>query len=374
MPSERDWLRLVHARGLGAASVRALLERFPDIEAIAAAGVADLRAAGLKDDLAERLAAPDERAIERDLAWLEPPRRHLIGLDDPRYPALLGAIDNAPLALYVAGDPGALAGPQLAVVGSRNPTASGRETAAAFAHDLAGRGFGIVSGMATGIDAAAHRGALEAGGATVAVCGTGLDHVYPARHRDLAERIVRHGALVSEFSTDTRARAANFPRRNRIISGLAIGTLVVEAARRSGSLITAHLATEQGREVFAVPGSIHNPLARGCHRLIREGAKLVESSADILSELSALAALHDNESPPPEETRVAEAPQEDDDDYRRLLDALGHDPAPVDTLIERSGLTADAVSSMLLILELQGRVSTVPGGRYQRVAEGEIKR
>lgn len=369
MPSDSDWLRLIHAPGVGRATLRRLLEAFSDVASIGAASAAQLRGAGLDEPAIAALRCPDADAIATDLEWLDGPHRSLIGLGDPRYPELLAAIDDPPLALFVAGDADVLSLPQLAIVGSRNPTAAGKETATAFARHLAGCGLSIASGLASGIDGAAHRGALAASGATVAVCGTGLATVYPAHHRELAGEIARSGALISEFPCATPPRAANFPRRNRIISGLAVGTLVVEAARRSGSLITAHLALEQGREVFAVPGSIHNPLARGCHRLIREGAKLVESSDDILSELTALIRLHD---PGPVVEQSADpGPGESDPDYLALLNSLGHDPAPIDTLSVRTGLTADAVSSMLLILELQGKVQSVQGGRYVRTAEGE---
>ena len=266
--------------------------------------------------------------------------------------------------LFGHGDPGLLCSPQLAIVGSRNPSVSGRQTAGEFAAHLAAVGITISSGLASGIDGAAHLGALRADGFTLAVAATGLDRVYPADHRDLAHRIAEQGVLVSEFPPGTPPRRDHFPRRNRIIAGLALGTLVVEAAVRSGSLITARLAAEQGREVFAIPGSIHNPLARGCHRLIRQGAKLVETAQDVLEELAPLlgtrssaASLSDDEPP---QLRL----QTLDPEYRQLLASLGHDPLPADQLIERSGLTAEAVSSMLLLLELEGYVSSAPGGRY----------
>ncbi len=375
MPRHRNWLRLVHAQGVHTRSLRRLLDRYGDPDTLCGASAASLRAAGLDERAVAALLSPDEDALAADLRWLEGPDRHLIGLTDPRYPSLLAGIDDPPLALFVAGDPAVLALPQFAIVGSRNPTAGGAETAAAFARHLAECGLCIASGLASGIDGAAHRGALAAGGATVAVCGTGLGTVYPARHRELAGEIARGGALVSELPTRAPPRAGHFPRRNRIISGLSVGTLVVEAARRSGSLITAHLATEQGREVFAVPGSIHNPLARGCHLLIREGAKLVESADDILDELAALVGLQradqTRSGPAPDEEPGIAQPAELDEDYRALLDALGYDPTSVDTLVDRTGLTADAVSSMLLILELQGNVVSVPGGRYVLAVEGE---
>jgi len=268
----------------------------------------------------------------------------------------------------VRGDVQTLKLPQLAIVGSRNPSASGRETARELAKFLSRSGISIISGLAEGIDCAAHQGALEAEGpgVTIAVTGTGLDLVYPRGHRELAHRVAESGALVSEFPPGTKARPEHFPRRNRIISGLSLGTLVVEAALRSGSLITARLAAEQGREVFAIPGSIHNPLARGCHSLIRQGAKLVETASDVLEELGVLigssGARRDEAAPAP----ISDV--ELDADYRKLLSEMGFDPISVDHLVQRTGLTADAVSSMLLLLELEGLVSALDGGRYCRVA------
>ena len=266
--------------------------------------------------------------------------------------------------LFVRGDPAWLARPQLAMVGSRNPSAGGRRLAEDFAVSLSRAGLIVTSGLALGIDAASHLGALRGGGGTLAVAGTGPDRIYPARHRDLAQAIVERGAMVSEFAPGTPALPGNFPRRNRIISGLSLGVLVVEAACQSGSLITARLAAEQGREVFALPGSVHNPLARGCHHLIRQGAKLVEDIPDILEELGPLAAVSpcrsasgDTEGKP-DGTLPA--------DQQQLLTTLGFEPVSIDELVTRSGLTADRVSSMLMSMELQGCV-TSSGGRYCRV-------
>jgi DNA processing protein len=249
------------------------------------------------------------------------------------------------------------------MVGSRNPTPAGRTNARNFAAYFARVGLTITSGLAVGIDAASHEGALLGGGLTVAVCGTGLDQVYPTQHAGLAARIREHGALVSEFPPRTPPRRVNFPQRNRLISGLSVGTLVVEAARESGSLITARLAAEQGREVFAIPGSIHSPLSRGCHKLIREGAKLVEDAADVLSELKfSLSKEALASSPGP----VGKLPALDKE-YEMLLDALGFEAATIDVLVERTGLPGESIASMLLILELEGRVAPHPGGRYGRV-------
>lgn len=328
-----------------------------------------LRGLGVPTASIEALRHPDEAAIEALIEWACQEGACILTRDDPAYPPLLGEIPDAPPVLYVRGDPALLSDPQLAIVGSRNPTPQGVETTHALARHLAGCGLTIVSGLALGIDGAAHRGALEAG-RSVAVLGTGLDRVYPATHRDLARRIAETGTLVSELPPQTPARGENFPRRNRIISGLALGTLVTEAALGSGSLITARCALEQGREVFAMPGSIHNPLARGCHALIRDGAKLVEGATDVLLELAPLLAGRLGADPkgPSPLGAGAGAAAEVDGDYEKLVAALGHDPAAPDELIRRTGLPADAVASMLLLLELQGRVSSYPGGRYGRRA------
>lgn len=294
--------------------------------------------------------------------WLQQENHHLLKLGDDGYPELLAGIAGPPERLFVIGDPEVLHLPALAIVGSRNPTKGGAQNAFDFARHLAASGFCIVSGLAQGIDAAAHRGALAAGAPTIAFLGHGIDRVYPAVNRDLAHDIARHGALASEFPLGTAPNRTLFPQRNRLISGISLGTLVVEAARRSGSLITARLAAEQGREVFAIPGSIHNPLSRGCHQLIRQGAKLVEAADDIVAELAPLAGhlMQTAEHPgtPPESRGDA------DEEYVILLEALGHDPVSTDELAERSGLTINQVSSMLLILELEGKIEKLSGGRY----------
>jgi DNA processing protein len=303
--------------------------------------------------------------------WLDQPDAHRLTPADPAWPALLREIPDPPAELYVRGDPATLSLPQLAIVGSRHATPAGAETAGSFASHLAARGFCITSGLAEGIDAAAHRGALAAGGRTIAVCATGPDIVYPRQHTDLAAQVVASGgAIVSEFAPGTAVYRSNFPRRNRLISGLAVGTLVVEASLRSGALITARHAMEQGREVFAIPGSIHNAVARGCHRLIRNGAKLVETAGDIVEELGGL--LSRLRADDAEAGRAGDAPAsaiEQDADYARLLACLAWDPADVDTLVARSGLTTGEVSSMLLLLEMQGLVRPLSGGRYQRVGK-----
>ena len=281
---------------------------------------------------------------------------------DKHFPELLTQLSDPPPQLYVNGNTDILHLPALAIVGSRNPTDGGARSAFEFSRHLARCGFCIVSGLAQGIDAAAHRGALAAGAPTIAVLGNGIDSIYPASNRELAEQIVAHGAVVSEYPPGTPPMRAYFPQRNRLISGLCLGTLVVEAARRSGSLITARLAAEQGREVFALPGSIHNPLARGCHQLIRDGAKLVESADDIICELAPLAAhvLQSSMESTPSEGGV----DSDDKEYVKLRKSLGHDPVGIDELVQHSGLTIDQVSSMLLILELDGKIEKLSGGRY----------
>jgi len=321
---------------------------------------------GVSDQVKTRLANPDWQKVEQDLKWLaEDPSRYILLESEQHYPELLNEIHDPPPLIYLQGDINLLSQWQLAVVGSRNPSESGRQLAYDFAHHLAHVGLCITSGLAMGIDAAAHKGALAAGGKTIAVVGTGLDRVYPAKHRDLAHDIAANGLLVSEFPLGTLPKAENFPRRNRIISALSLGTLVIEAALKSGSLITARMAMEQGRDVFAIPGSIHNPLAKGCHKLIREGAKLVETAQDILEELGPIAqaqaeaALNDVEEHQQQE-------KSNDPEYQLLLDKLGFDPITIDELIQRCGLTAEEVSSMLLLLELKGQVESLAGGRYVR--------
>jgi DNA processing protein len=316
-----------------------------------------------------RLRAPghvDPAGIERDLRWLDAPGRELLTRDDPRYPPQLAAVPGSPPALFVEGDPAALSRPQIAIVGSRSATAAGRDTAYEFSARLAACGFAITSGLALGIDAASHRGALAAGGVTIAVCGTGLDRVYPPEHASLAAEIAASGALVSEFPIGTPPTAHRFPQRNRLMSGLARGVLVVEAASRSGSLITARHAGDQGREVMAVPGSIHNVLARGCHRLIKDGAALVESVDDVLAALgiSGLFAHAETRAATSDDAEVPNGRL--DSGAEMLLNALGFGPADLDTLVARSGLSAQSVISTLQLLELEGRVESLAGGRYSR--------
>jgi len=361
-----DWLTLYHAPGVGAVTFLQLLDQFGDAREILRASTSHLRAIGLSPETVDYFRKPDRKQIDRDLAWLDQPRNRLITCRDPDYPQLLLQILDSPPLLYTHGNVDILSSLQISMVGSRNPTVSGRRTASEFAGCLALAGLTITSGLALGIDAASHSGALDAGKPTIAVMGTGLDRVYPASHRDLAHRIAELGALVSEYPIGTPPRPENFPRRNRIISGLSLGTLVVEAATRSGSLISARCAADQGREVFAIPGSIHNPLSRGCHALIRQGAKLVETAQDILDELGTLAAASTVT------TRCsvamsAEQSPELADDYMQLLESMGYSHTSVDMLVETSGLTPAVVSSMLLQLELKGFIASGPGGLYNRL-------
>ncbi len=374
-PPIRDWLTLWRVPGIGPANFAALSERFGDPGAALAAGERALVETGIGAPLARAIAQADPRLADPDLAWLEAADdHHILTWADPGYPPQLREAAAPPPVLFVVGDPEWLLVPQLAIVGSRSPTPAGLTSATEFARELAAAGLTITSGLALGIDAAAHRGALEAGGATVAVTATGPDRVYPARHRELAHAIAAQGALVTEFPVGTGPRRGHFPRRNRLIGALSLGTLVVEAGRRSGALITARLAAEQGREVFAIPGSIHNPMARGCHRLIRQGAKLVETAADVLEELAPLFDAQNVAVPAAQGINrssgsVPGPTKGEDPEYRILLEAMGFDPVGIDELVERTGLTVESVSSMLLILELEGRVAMAGDGRYYRLTD-----
>lgn len=337
------------------------------------AGASAWRAAGLSETQIQRIRQPDDEILQRARQWLGHARHHLLGWHDPDYPPLLRRISSPPLALFVDGDPSLLWHAGVAIVGSRSPTAGGRDNAYSFAKAFAASGTAVISGMAAGIDAAAHEAALSVPqGVTVAVLGTGPDLAYPPHHAGLRERIAVQGAVVSEHPPGTPAKPAHFPSRNRILAGLALGTLVVEATERSGALITARQAGDNGREVFAVPGSIHNPMARGCHRLIREGADLVENAQEVLDALVPMASeladflrgrLAGSLARPHIGADNALAPL--NPDYQPLWLALGHDPTGMDLLVERTGLTAAELSSMLLVMELDGRVA-VEHGRYSR--------
>ncbi len=372
--SLRPWLILCRAPGIGSATVRKLLITFADPASIVAAQPSALRRAGLSEAQIQALQRVDDAALERDLQWLAQPACHALTLADPRYPVRLREIAQAPPLLFVQGDLDWLDAPQLAVVGSRHASPQGLENAQAFAAELARRGLTITSGLALGIDGAAHTGALAGGGGTVAVCGTGLDRVYPARHKALAHQIIGSGALVSEFPVGVGAAAENFPRRNRLISGLALGVLVVEAARESGSLITARLALEQGREVFAIPGSIHNPLARGCHSLIRQGAKLVETVDDVLVELAPLLGMRRALIETSPASAATDASTDAlSDGQAKVLQALGDELLGVDQLAARLEQPISSLQAALTQLELDGWIAVAAGGRYQRLARREGK-
>ena len=371
----RDWLIALRTPGLGSVGLR---ERLAAAHGRISDALAHLRrhASSLDARAPAWLQQPDEARIAADLAWLAQPGHRLLRYTDADFPPQLETIPQPPAALFVSGDASLLLRPQVAIVGARSASIAGKANARAFARSLAMAGFVVTSGLADGIDGAAHEAVLDAEQPTVAVIGTGPDLVYPRKHRHLSARLEALGALVSEFPPGTAARTDHFPRRNRIISGLSLGTVVIEAGLQSGSLITARLAAEQGREVFAVPGSIHNPLARGCHRLIREGARLVESASEIAESLVPAAralgaelALRLDQSPVERRggPQAGSGGRHDDPDYQRLLDALGHEPVALDELVERTGQTAAVLSSMLLMLELEGNVEGLPGGRYQRL-------
>lgn len=360
------WLALYRAPGVGSITFAKLINKFHSPEGVLNAGKTAWESAGIKGALLEYLQAPDWKGVEQDLAWqTQGQNRWIIHWQDTDYPQHLRDIHDPPPILFGLGNRQILNSPQIAMVGSRNPSRGGEEIAFDFAKNLSNLGWTITSGMALGIDAASHRGALSVKGNTIAVLGTGIDRLYPSSHRQLALDIIDNGALISEFVTGTTAKGHNFPRRNRIISGLSRGTLVVEASLHSGSLITARHAAEQGREVFAIPGSIHNPLARGCNALIKEGVKLVETVDDIISELGGVVCQRVQEAEFPPLGDISQL----DQDYQQLISQMGIDePLALDTLVERSGLTPEVISSMLLILELRGWVTTVAGGRYLRLA------
>lgn len=361
-------LALLRMPGIGPKRYRGLIEVFGSAATALRAEPQQLGRLGIPAATIAAWTKPDWAGVEMDLRWLAAAERHLLQLGDAHYPPQLTQIADPPPLLFVQGDLDVLVVPALAVVGSRHPSTVGIRNAHEFAKHLAGYGLTIISGLAVGIDAAAHEGALQGGGLTIAVCGTGLDRIYPSVNTRLAQRIAQAGALISEFPIGTKPLSQNFPRRNRIISGLSAGLLVVEAAPQSGSLISARMAMEQGREVFAIPGSIHNPLARGCHALIRQGAKLVETAADILEELALQLSINATMPEPP--STATEAVAEISDEQSDLLAIMGYEAISVDDMVERSGLTAEAVSSMLLLLELQGLIEASPGGLYNRVTRG----
>jgi DNA processing protein len=362
------WLRLSVARGLKPAALRTLLDAFGLPDAVLGQTFAALAAAGDEATAHAVLAAPapgfdDQLAAVRQ--WRDGPGNELLTLGDPAYPPSLLTMPDPPPLLYVKGRLDLLHARSVAVVGSRSATPQGVEDAGRFARAMSDAGLTVISGLALGIDAAAHRGALAGPGSTIAVIGTGADIVYPAAHHALAHEIAAAGAIVSEWPLGTSARSAHFPQRNRLIAGLSSGVLIVEAAMRSGSLITARLANEMGRDVFAIPGSIHAPLARGCHRMIKQGAKLVETPEDVLEELGIATPVA-----PPSPRKAAAATSTLLPDAQRLLDALGHSPATLEILAARTEMEEAALQGALLQLELGGHLTALPGGRFVRASHG----
>ena len=367
------WLALARAPQVGPVTFARLLKEFGSPSSVFAAGRLEWAALNIKGQLLAYLANPDWHTVENDLRWLEKDNNHLLTLQDKHYPLALRQIHDPPPILFTHGDYTLLSSAQLAIVGTRNPTSAGRDIAMEFAEYLSSTGLTITSGLALGIDAASHWGALAGSGLTVAVTGTGLDRVYPAQNRDLAHKIAETGVLVSELPPGTAAQKMNFPRRNRIISGLSLGVLMVEGALRSGALITARQAAEQGREVFAIPGSIHNSLTKGCHLLIKEGAKLIEKPSDIVEDLKfnlplSKRTISSHTTPQPMHHSSSSNISDDlDDDYIELLEKMGNQPTSVDVLVDMTKFTAGDISSMLLILEMQGLIESLSGGLYQRM-------
>jgi DNA processing protein len=363
-PGLASWLQLALTPGLGASALRGLLREFGLPQNILQRTRAELaRHMGGEALLASLRSDEVRRAVNQALDWARHPRHSVLTLCDDAYPRMLLETADPPCLLYAHGRTDLLNRPALAVVGSRNASAQGLQNAEGFARSLSDAGLTIVSGLALGIDAAAHRGGLRGPGSTVAVLGTGVDVIYPGRNSALAEEIAERGVLLSEFALGASPAAHHFPRRNRLISGLAQGCLVVEAALASGSLITARSACDQGREVFAIPGSIHSPLSKGCHALIKSGAKLVESAQDVLAEL---AGFRSTASKIPASAAPVDA-------CSGLLQHMGHDPVDVDSLCARAAMAADRVAAELLRLELEGRVAVLPGGFYQRLEKGNSR-
>ncbi len=372
-----NWLTLSHTAGLGATTFISLLNQFGSPEAVLNASRKQLSSIIIKADVINALSKQQgltpsteiSAKINNDLEWSRQNDHHIITILDDRYPEQLKQLPDAPPILYVRGDPDYLQQPQLAMVGTRNPTAAGRNTAKDFASHLSSVGITITSGLASGIDGASHEGALTGLAGTIAVVAHGLDIVYPAKHQNLAQQICENGAVISEMPIGTQPLPGLFPRRNRLISALSLGTLVVEAALKSGSLITARLALEQNKEIFAIPGSIHNPMARGCHQLIRQGAKLVESADDILEDLP-ITAKTSASYPRKSDENIHENPKDIhktlDPDHQKLLKCLAYEPASIDELVVNSDFNAAEVASMLLIMELEGIV-VCQDGRYTNV-------
>jgi len=359
MSSLPYWLAALYLPGIGPLKLKQWLTHFADIKTLFTATDEECQAVGISAKDRAKLQQPNWQAVEADLAWAEQEDHHLLTWDDERYPMPLKEIADPPILLFVRGNPAVLSSKQIALVGSRHATPAGIRNAHYFAHSLAEAGLTITSGLALGIDGASHRGALAAKGKTIAVFGTGLQHIYPAQHVSLVQEIIQgEGAVISEFPLNTSPKPPHFPQRNRIIGGLSVGVLVVEAALKSGSLITARHALEQGREVFAIPGSIHHPLSKGCHHLIRQGAKLVETAADVLEELGGLSVSTSTRPLSMTASNDACLPPES----QQVLAQIDYEITPLDLILLRSGLTMGQVSSILLTLELQGYVQSIPGG------------
>jgi DNA processing protein len=362
-----QWIALNQTPGLGNAALCQLLTKFGTPEAIYSASISQLREV-VDTEIARTIKQGiDIDAIKPTLDWLKKDNAHIVTLADSEYPKKLLEINSPPAVLYAIGHLHWLNHPSIALVGSRSATPQGEKNAEEFAASLCNFGLCVVSGMALGIDGAAHRGALKANGATIAVVGTGLDIVYPARHRDLAHKIAERGLIISEFPLGTPSKAQNFPRRNRLISGLSLGCLVVEANIESGSLITARLATEQGREVFAIPGSIHSPVAKGCHQLIKQGAKLVENTHDILEELKNLLPTLGSANSPTGLIGNIEKDLDTASEGNTVLELMGFDAIKFDALQQLTALTTEALSAMLMVLELDGKITVLQGNQYQRL-------
>ena len=352
-----QWIALSSIHGIGSQTFCHLLKTFGNPSNIFEASYSQLKEVVTEQIASEITKGVDNATLSDALHWLSRPNNHLVTLADAQYPQALLEISDPPPFLYAKGNLRLLSQPSIAIVGSRNASVQGEKNAEAFAQGLAEHGLCIVSGLALGIDGAAHRGALKAKGATIAVVGTGLDIVYPAKHRDLAHQIVEHGLIISEFALGTPSKPQNFPKRNRIISGLSLGCLVVEANLQSGSQITARLSAEQGREVFAIPGSIHSPMSKGCHQLIKQGAKLVDSLQDIVEELDLTK----------QELNIDDTNAESDQTNHAILTQMGYEPMTLENIVHLSGLTVSEVSSMLMLLELEGSIASLAGGKYQKI-------
>ena len=364
------WISLSFVHGVGTKTFCQLLKEFGSLSNVYAASGKQLKEVVSDKIAAEIIKGVDEEALADSLNWLSQTNNYLVTLADPDYPKALLETADPPPVLYAKGNLALLNQPSIAIVGSRNASVQGEKNAEAFANGLCGYGLCIVSGLALGIDGAAHRGALSANGATIAVVGTGLDIVYPAKHRDLAHQIVERGLIISEFALSTPSKPQNFPKRNRIISGLSLGCLVVEANLQSGSQITARLAAEQGREVFAIPGSIHSPMSKGCHQLIKQGAKLVDGLQDIMEELDLNKDRASTVNLDLKAISVANNNEifgNDTATKHPILIHMGYEPITIENLVHLSCLTVSEVSSMLMLLELEGRVASLAGGQFQKL-------